>query len=231
MAKRSIDMVVFGGGGYIGSAIVREGRKRGLTMIPLGRHVSEKEGHTADALEPEQYRDLLKEAKGIAVSIGTPPFPWPISRISNEQRILINGYANRIPIETAAEEGVENIVLVNAAMPSWLNSMVPGYYQGKMLARQTCEKLEADKAYSEKTKIHVLQPGAIYSNSRMDRAPGLLFGPLRFFLTSSVGISFSSFLINILPGVFKGLLDAPPVHVDDLSKQIIDAYLASASKA
>ena len=38
--KKSLDIVVFGGGGFIGSAILREGLKRSLAVIPVGRNVT-----------------------------------------------------------------------------------------------------------------------------------------------------------------------------------------------
>ena len=44
-AGRAIDLVVFGGSGYIGSAVVREGRKRGLKVIPLGRNITAIDPH------------------------------------------------------------------------------------------------------------------------------------------------------------------------------------------
>ena len=35
--KKSLDIVVFGGGGFIGSAILREAAKRSLSIIPVGK--------------------------------------------------------------------------------------------------------------------------------------------------------------------------------------------------
>ena len=90
--KKSLDIVVFGGGGFIGSAILREAAKRSLSIIPVGRNVSTtnlkcNKVHVGNALDPSTYDDLLETTKCVVVTIGSPPLPWPLNPLSKEEII------------------------------------------------------------------------------------------------------------------------------------------------
>ena len=224
--KKSLDIVVFGGGGFIGSAILREAAKRSLSIIPVGRNVSTtnlkcNKVHVGNALDPSTYDDLLETTKCVVVTIGSPPLPWPLNPLSKEEIIKFNGDCCRIPIERAAEKGVENIILINASMPKMMSYLIPGYYEGKMMGRKTCE--EISKKFPN-INVSVLKPGVVHSSQRFDRAPSLLFGPVSTLLKSSVGQALANFLNTILPFVFKGLV-VPPIEVNDLAIDVVDIYM------
>lgn len=223
--KRSIDLVIFGGGGFIGSAILREAAKRSLSSIPVGRNVSTTKlscdkVHVGNALDPTTYEDLLENARCVVVTIGSPPLPWPLNPLSKEDIVKYNGDCCRVPIEVAASKGVENIILINASMPKMMSFLVPGYYEGKMMGRKTCKKIAEEYPH---INVSVLKPGVVHTNERFDRAPTFIFGAFGKLLNSSFGQTLTKVLNNILPFVFKGLL-VPPVEVNDLAAEVVDSY-------
>ena len=226
--KRSIDLVVFGGGGFIGSAILREAAKRGLSSIPVGRNVSTTKlscdkVHVGNALDPTTYEDLLEQTRCVVVTIGSPPLPWPLNPLSKEEIVKFNGDCCRVPIEVAARKGVDNIILINASMPKMMSFLVPGYYEGKMMGRKTCK--EVSEKYPH-INVSVLKPGVVHTNERFDRAPTFILGPIGKLLVSSFGQTLTKVLNKMLPFVFKGLL-VPPVEVNDLAVEVLDNYASN----
>ena len=103
-------------------------------------------------------------------------------------------------------------------MPKMMSYLIPGYYEGKMMGRKTCE--EISKKFPN-INVSVLKPGVVHSSQRFDRAPSLLFGPISTLLKSSVGQALANFLNTILPFVFKGLV-VPPIEVNDLAIEVVD---------
>ena len=84
-AKR---LVVFGGSGFVGGAIAAEALRRGASVLCLSRAGAPAAGLAAqpwaqraqwakaDALQPDTYRDKLKGADAVVISIGSPPLPF-----------------------------------------------------------------------------------------------------------------------------------------------------------
>jgi uncharacterized protein YbjT (DUF2867 family) len=84
-AKR---LVVFGGSGFVGGAVAEEALRRGAAVLCLSRTGAPSAGLAqqpwarkaewaqADALQPDTYRDKLRGADAVVVSIGSPPLPF-----------------------------------------------------------------------------------------------------------------------------------------------------------
>jgi uncharacterized protein YbjT (DUF2867 family) len=122
MASAAKKLVVLGGGGFVGSAVAQEALRRGLRVLCLSRSGrSDVPGDwsdrvtwaKADALQAETYREHLRGADAVVISIGSPPLPF----VDRAYQLLMNGETNVTATRTAKEEGVRQVVLVNAAMP------------------------------------------------------------------------------------------------------------------
>ena len=84
-AKR---LVVFGGSGFVGGAVAEAALQRGAAVLCLSRTGAPAAGLAeqpwaqraqwakADALQPDTYRDKLRGADAVVISIGSPPLPF-----------------------------------------------------------------------------------------------------------------------------------------------------------
>ena len=144
MAGAAKRLVVLGGGGFVGSAVAQEALSRGLRVLCLSRSGrSDVPGDwsdrvtwgKADALQAETYRHHLRDADAVVVSIGSPPLPF----VDRAYQLLMNGETNVTATRTAKEEGVKQVVLINAAMPPALTPK--GYFDGKRAAEQAAREM------------------------------------------------------------------------------------------
>ena len=99
-----MSVIVFGGNGFVGAKIVQELCSRGVTVFAVSRsgvapaHVAGEswagkvEWTKGDALVPETYADIMKDAKAIIVSVGSPPIP--VSKDQIPWQIKMNGETN-----------------------------------------------------------------------------------------------------------------------------------------
>lgn len=95
-AKR---LVVFGGSGFVGGAVAEEALRRGAAVLCLSRTGAPSAGLAqqpwarkaewaqADALQPDTYRDKLRGADAVVVSIGSPPLPF-VDRASQARAFM-----------------------------------------------------------------------------------------------------------------------------------------------
>ncbi|KAJ8605823.1 hypothetical protein CTAYLR_000591 [Chrysophaeum taylorii] len=194
-----MSVFVFGGNGFVGSAIIRKLVESGVPCVGVSRRASDiAPWHVADAMDPSTYPDM-SGARAVVVSMGTPPLPF----VDYETQRAANGASNVRVLEAAQALGVRT-VLVNATMPRWAPS---GYRDGK---------LDAEKAA---TGV-VLKPSAIYGTRYHNGIPI----PLHFLAPVSwvFRLPIAGKLCELAPGLFEGAL-VPPVPVSKVAKAAFDA--------
>lgn len=201
-------------------AISRSSTKAALPLISSLIGVKSSNGgeiivQQADALDPKSYSQLLQQAKGVIIAVGSPPLPDSMQAGGYEGAITANGFSNTKPILAAKDAQVPKVVLVNATMPAWIFS---GYGRGKHMAEEVARKF----AGAAGTSI-VLKPGVVYGTRYAGNLPlplGLVFAPLRFVLENAQGPI--NWLVQKLPYLFEGVL-VPPVSVEELSRSALIA--------
>jgi len=208
-----MSVVVFGARGFVGSAVTKELARRGVPVISVAR--SEPRGTPPDgvtfargnALEPETYKEHLKGARAVVVSIGEPP--WEAVR-DVDRALLMNGDTNTIVLNAAKEAGVAKAVVVNATMPAWCPR---GYKEGKLKA----EAAAVEYAAEDRSTL-VLKPGVVtgtrYTAGGIPIPLWLAMAPMRFFFRLFAPIL--SALEGMLPSLLGGCL-SPPVDVSELA--------------
>ena len=137
-AKR---LMIFGGTGFVGSAIAREAAKRGLLVQCVTRggdapaHLRDEPWASSvtwlrgDALDPSSYKEHMRGADAVITSVGRLPFP----NLSHEDIVRDNGETNVTPAKCAKEVGVDRLVVIGASVPpipgvGWGISPTSGVY-------------------------------------------------------------------------------------------------------
>ena len=137
-AKR---LMIFGGTGFVGSAIAREAAKRGLLVQCVTRggdapaHLKDEPWASSvtwlrgDALDPSSYKEHMRGADAVITSVGRLPFP----NLSHEDIVRDNGETNVTPAKCAKEVGVDRLVVICASVPpipgvGWGISPTSGVY-------------------------------------------------------------------------------------------------------
>jgi hypothetical protein len=136
--KKKYDLVIFGASGFIGSKIVEEAEKKGLKILKISRSI--KDGLQANSTDIEKYKNVLKEAKAIVISIGSFPIHHKFTKLSLQEQIEKNGLTNSVPISGAKDSDIEKLFLINAKMPNILKYLAPGYVKGKKIAEDALLK-------------------------------------------------------------------------------------------
>jgi len=211
-------VAVFGGRGFVGSMVTSELCRRGVNVLNIARRAPRAQpppGVTfacGDALDPSTYRQHLKGARAVVISIGSEPWKF---LSTPEKAVAANGDTNCRIMEAAKEENVPRVVLVNATMPAWCPK---GYKQGKEQAEAAAKEFAKDGRLAL-----VLKPGAITGTRHT--AEGF---PIPLFLVLAPVRCVMQFfgplcraLERGLPNVFGGVL-APPVRVEELALSAVD---------
>lgn len=212
-------ILVFGGTGFVGQAVMKAGLSRGYEMIGFSRKGAPKVMmHGLD-----KHPLYEQKAKWVSADIENPVDEWTqlISREAavvscvggfgtNEQMKRLNGDANANLVLTAKEKGALRCVYVSAyevekEIPI---SIMPGYFEGKRIAEKA-----VDEHFPSVDGV-ILQPGFVYGSRVTD---GKLVIPLGW-----VGWPMEA-LFNLpvlnqlrkLPMLGK-LAFSPPVSVDDV---------------
>lgn len=210
-------LLVFGGRGFLGSAVCAEALKTGLQVVsvspsgtpPLSREewVSRVEWTRGNALEPETYSQQLRGAVAVISCVGAFG--------SNAHMLRVNGDANVRLIEQAKLADVPRFVYISAYLPKipGLDMALSGYVNGK-------RKAEAALAATYATGGVVVQPWIIYGDrvvsSSVTLPLGALFGPAEYLLSQLPSRQLSS--IPLLGSAF-----VPPVSAAVVAKAAVQA--------
>lgn len=149
-------LIVFGGNGFVGTRVCEEALQTGLAVVSINRSgapkataswTSEVEWISADAFEPEQWRDQLQGAVGVVSCLG--------GFGSNDFMLKICGEANVGVIREAAQAGVPRCAFVSVHDYKFPGFVLQGYFQGKRNA-----ELAMAEAYPDQGVC--LRPGFIH---------------------------------------------------------------------
>jgi nucleoside-diphosphate-sugar epimerase len=152
-AKR---LMIFGGTGFVGSAIAREAAKRGLLVQCVTRggdapaHLKDEPWASSvtwlrgDALDPSSYKEHMRGADAVITSVGRLPFP----NLSHEDIVRDNGETNVTPAKCAKEVGVDRLVVIGASVPpipgvGWGISPTSGVYAAGYAAGKAMAEVHA----------------------------------------------------------------------------------------
>ena len=152
-AKR---LMIFGGTGFVGSAIAREAAKRGLLVQCVTRggdapaHLRDEPWASrvtwlrGDALDPSSYKEHMRGADAVITSVGRLPFP----NLSHEDIVRDNGETNVTPAKCAKEVGVDRLVVIGASVPpipgvGWGISPTSGVYAAGYAAGKAMAEVHA----------------------------------------------------------------------------------------
>mmetsp|Transcript_16078 Transcript_16078/g.18203 ORF Transcript_16078/g.18203 Transcript_16078/m.18203 type:complete len:260 (+) Transcript_16078:227-1006(+) len=241
--SKPAQVLVFGGTGFVGTHVLKQLSSIGVQAVSFSRqglipkHLEKAEwatGHSsncrflkADALRAYEYKSYMEDNNNdiasVVVLVGSPPVPT-FNDHDYEQQFEFNGTACSTIIDTAAECGIKQIVLLNASVPSWAPA---GYREGKMAARESAEQ------FSELSPEHgaaILYPGGIYgtrytaSGIPIPLQVPMLPASYTLSLTAKLGINQA--LERTSPYLFKDFL-CPMVSVERVSSKIVDAATKS----
>ncbi|ARN74820.1 SDR family oxidoreductase [Oceanicoccus sagamiensis] len=170
MVDTDAPIIVYGGNGFVGSAIcelvVEQGipcisvSRRGLApthLKPLGALWADAvRWLQGDALAPDIT--LLQGARAIISLVGSPPLPT-FSQSAFDHQLMMNGTSQVRVIQAAKEAGVNRLVMMGADIPALLQTDSFAYYLGK---KQTLTAAKTFAASSKNRQAAVLQPAGIY---------------------------------------------------------------------
>ncbi|KAJ7560891.1 hypothetical protein O6H91_03G004800 [Diphasiastrum complanatum] len=194
-------LVVLGGSGFVGSAVVKTAVNQGIEVVSLSR--SGRPSYT------DPWVDQVLWISAVVSTIG--------GFGTNEQMQKLNGEANTLAVDAASKAGVSKFVLISVhdynLPPFFLSN---GYFEGKRQA-------EAEVLSKFPNSGTVLRPGFIYGKRRVngiDVPLDLIGGPLEKLLVSG-----GSFIkpLSVLPG--SDLFLSVPVSVDDVARAAVKALL------
>ena len=230
-AKR---LMIFGGTGFVGSAIAREAARRGLLVQCVTRggdapaHLRSEPWASrvtwlrGDALDPGTYAEHMRGADAVITSVGRLPFP----HLTRDVIVRDNGETNVAPARCAAEVGVDRLVVIGASVPKMIPGVgwgfAPGggihdagYAAGKAMAEAHARDEFVGGDASRRRGAAVLKPGPI-SGTRIVGS-----GPLaRVPLWAALGPVASVMRALPLP---DAVAQMTPVHVDNVARAAVAA--------
>lgn len=132
-------LIIFGGGGFVGSHVCQEALRCGLPVTSVsrsGRPSNERDAwadsvtwECGDAMHPDSYRHLLSNCLGVVTCIG-------LISPSYADMLRVNGDANERIIAAAADAGVERLAYISAHDYNFPGDLwvMKGYFEGKRQA-------------------------------------------------------------------------------------------------
>jgi len=213
-------ILVFGGTGYVGQAVMKAGLSRGYEMIGLSRK-GEPTVHMHGLDEHPLYK---QKAKWVSADIEKPNDDW-LQHMSRDAAVVscvgtllgtydhmkyLNGEANVKIIQAAKENGALRFVYCSAyevekEVPI---SLLPGYFEGKRIAEKAVDK------YFPSVDGVILQPGFVYGSRVTDGKVVIPLGWLGYPMEVLFNLPILNQLRN-LPLLGK-LAFSPPISVDDV---------------
>ena len=226
-AKR---LMIFGGTGFVGSAIAREAAKRGLLVQCVTRggdapaHLKDEPWASSvtwlrgDALDPSSYKEHMRGADAVITSVGRLPFP----NLSHEDIVRDNGETNVTPAKCAKEVGVDRLVVIGASVPpipgvGWGISPTSGVYAagyaaGKAMAEAHARDEFVGAGHGGRGAA-VLKPGPV-SGTRITSSGSKI--PLWAAMGPMAAV------MNALP-LPAGMKQMTPVSVDNVARAAVTA--------
>jgi len=227
--KHPLNVLVYGGNGFVGSKVLELAISRGARCTSVSR--SGKVPAQLERLRPSSWPEqvtwiagdalhpdplLVASADVIICLVGSPPLPT-FSQKGFEQQVLANGSANSAVIAEAMRQGVKRVVLLSAHLPALMRSSRFGYYVGK---QQAIKAATAYTSASENNAATVLYPSAIYGTRYTDAGTAI---PLGWFMSPV------AWLMRSLPAVVSSVLPESPVPLDRVALAVVNAALATES--
>ncbi|KAL3163381.1 hypothetical protein ABBQ32_009766 [Trebouxia sp. C0010 RCD-2024] len=206
-------LIVFGGNGFVGTRVCEEALQTGLAVVSINRSgapkataawTSDVEWVSADALDPEQWREQLQGAVGVVSCLG--------GFGSNEFMLKICGEANVGVIREAAKAAVPRCAFISVHDYNLPGFVLPGYFQGKRNAEQAMAE-----SYPEQGVC--LRPGFIHG-TRYLSGVGIPLGLIGVPLEKALGFLPTKSLAS-LP--LAGAAFVPPVSVRGIAKAAVVA--------
>lgn len=219
-------LVVFGGSGFVGSAICKRCIERGYEVVAinrkgrptgLGKWADKVNWVQGDALKPETYTSHLKNAAGVAIAIGLPPIP-----MDYEKARLINGVANVRIIEEAASAGVPKLFLVNACLPFFAERIIPGYTNGKQMALDAARMHYADRS------AVVVKPSVVSGTRRLSASIPIAIPLWLLYIPLQILALFRSLFMTFLPSSLVVGIIEPPTPIADIAQIAASVHMYDA---
>ncbi len=161
-------IVLFGGNGFVGTAIARELIHQGVKAVCVSRsgampvHLEKTEwAHQVewiqgDALKPDMT--LFVDVAAVVTLIGSPPVPT-FSKAAYAKQLATNSESNLAVIKATQESPVDRLVVLGAHLPKAIATDKFAYAKGKRLCNEAAQEFAN---ISEQHTSIVLKPTAIY---------------------------------------------------------------------
>jgi len=213
-------VVIYGGNGFVGSAIARRFVERDYPVICLSRqgkkpvHLNTKAASWADkvvwlkgdAANPDLK--LLDRASTVITTVGSPPLPT-FTREKFNRQLHTNGLANIKLLEACSRYRLKNIVIISAQIPDFLQRPGFAYASGKIAVIDRATEIFSDSA----TAVTIVKPSVVYGLRHTRTGKPV---PLGFLKTAGKLLSWLSKLSSFQ--ALSGLENIAPVSVSKIAK-------------
>lgn len=217
---------VIGGNGFVGSAVCKEGIKRGLVVTSINRSgppssepwISKVKWVKGDVLDEQgEWKQSLADQDAVISCVG--------GFGSVDWMRKINGTATINAARAANQVGVPRFGFVSAhhfALPQF---MMKGYFEGKLAAEEEIKNLYGSGSSSQSVRKlgAIANPGTIYG-PRLVHSANITI-PLQFiFAPIAFVTNFTTPLLNLpFVGTILTPVLLPPVKVEQVAATLLDA--------